>query len=333
MSADPNNLKIVKEISRREILLSVARQPDSSRLFIGSSDAKVYELDLAAEKQEPREFPGHEGYVMGVVLAGEHLVSGAYDGRLIWWDREQRQPRRVVEAHTKWIRGVTITPDGAAVISVADDMVCRVWDAESGELRRELRGHAEKTPQHFPSMLYCAAVSPDGKLVATGDKLGKVLVWELATGNQIASLEAPIMYTWDPTQRIHSIGGIRSLAFSPDSRLLAVGGMGTVNNIDHLEGLARVEIFDWQRNERTHEFKGDSYKGLVEHLEFGPAGKWLLAVGGDQSGFLQFFDLDSGKVTKHDKAPMHVHDLVLDESGEMIYAVGHGKVVVWQMTA
>ena len=94
------------------------------------------------------------------------------------------------------------------------------------------------------------------------------------------------MYTWDPIQRRHSIGGIRALAFSPDGNRLAVGGIGKIGNIDHLEGPARVEVFDWRKGQRTHEFPGDGTKGLVERLLFLPDGDRLLAVGGANDGFL-----------------------------------------------
>ena len=59
-----------------------------------------------------------------------------------------------------------------------------------------------------------------------------------------ATVEAPTMYTWDPTARIHSTGGVRSLAFSPDGSMLVVGGTGKVGNIDHLDAKARIEVFD-----------------------------------------------------------------------------------------
>ena len=327
---DPTKLKTAKEIGRPDILFCVARVPDSTRLWAGSSDGKVYELDPMAEPSQLGETAGHEGYVTGVCLTEKHVVSGAYDGRLIWWDRDTREQVRSVEAHTKWIRGVVASPDSKLIASVADDMVCRLWNAETGELVRELRGHDERTPQHFPSMLYACAFSADGAQLATADKLGRAIVWDVAGGNQLASVEAPLMYTWDPKQRIHSIGGARSVAFSPDGRLLALGGTGQINNIDHLEALARVEVFDWRGGERTHEFPGDEYKGLVERLAFDPEGKWLLAAGGDHGGFVKIFDIEAGKVAKQDKAPMHVHDFAVSEQWDSIYAVGHNKLVVWQ---
>ena len=180
-------------------------------------------------------------------------------------------------------------------------------------------------------MLFCTAISRDGKLLATGDKVGHIVVWDIASGKQLGAVEAPTMYTWDPKARIHSIGGVRSLAFSPDSKLLAAGGIGQIGNIDHLGAQARVEIFDWKKAERTHEFTNDKFKGLVEHLEFHPEGNWLFAAGGDHNGFYQFLDLSAKKVIKQDKAPMHVHDVAFNESYDTIYAVGHGKLVVWKM--
>src|SRR5438552_257273 len=86
------------------------------------------------------------------------------------------------------------------------------------------------------SKVYAVAFSADGYRLATGDKVGHVVVWDVESGKQLTTCEAPGMYTWDPVQRLHSIGGIRSLAFSPDGTRLAVGGMGKVGNIDHLEG-------------------------------------------------------------------------------------------------
>ena len=332
MSFDSKKFKIVKQISRKDILFSVARFENSSRVVVGSSDAKLYTLDALAEKPEAKAWEGgHQSYVSGLVMTPKHVVSGSWDGKLIWWNREKGKPEKQVDAHKRWIRRLTQSPNGKMIASVSDDMVCRLWDSTSGKLIRELKGHKPRTPHHFPSMLFTVRFSPDGKYLATADKVGHIVVWEGATGKQLKTMEAPKMYTWDPKQRIHSIGGIRSIAFSPDSKQLAVGGIGQIGNIDHLGAMARLEVFDWQKGERTHEFPGDKYKGLIERLHFDKDGKWLFAAGGDHGGFFKFFDLKTKKVVHQDKAPMHVHDVEFDEKQSHLYAAGHGKLVVWKL--
>ncbi len=328
-SAIPENFKVIKQLARPDIVFALARKPHSGRIFCGGSDFSVYDLDLDLARPEPKELGRHESYVTGLALAGNTLVSGGYDGRLFWWDIDSRSMIRDVTAHSKWIRRVAATPGGDIFASVADDMVCRLWEVSTGRMICELRGHAEETPAHFPSMLYALALSADGSHIATGDKLGHIVVWDRESGRSLATLEAPDLYTWDAVQRRHSIGGIRALAFSPDGRYLAAGGSGRISNIDHLDGQARVEVFDWRKGERTHVFVSDKFKGLVHRLCFHPQGDWLLAGGGgDKDGFLMFCELTASKTLAQEKSPMVIHDLALDENADTIYAVGHHKVMV-----
>ena len=177
-------------------------------------------------------------------------------------------------------------------------------------------------------MLYAVAFSADGKWLATGDRTGRVLVRDATKGQIAATIETPVMYTWDPTARRHSIGGIRSLAFSTDSSQLAVGGMGKVGNIDHLEGMSRIEVFSWQAGTRRFEIEDSKYKGLVESLQFGPGDAYLVAAGGDNSGFVSVWNMADGKLLIQDQAPMHVHDFELSADGRSLIAVGHQQGAV-----
>ncbi len=331
MAALPEKLKLAKEMGRSEIFLSLARVKESGRLFLGASDGKVYDIDLLAEKPEFKSWDGHSSYVTGLALSGETLVSGSYDGKLIWRNITSGEIIRTVEAHAKWIRKLAISPDGHRFASVADDMVCRVWEIETGKLVHELKGHESQTPNHFPSMLYTVAISPNGQHLATADRVGRICIWDYASGNKVTTIDAPGFYTWDPKQRIHSIGGIRSVAFSPDGEKLVAGGIGHIGNIDHLDGPSRVEVFSWQTGEKLHEFLGDA-KGLVESFAFGPEGKWVIGVGGDNGGLIQVYDLEAKKVARSDKAPMHVHAAVLNETADKLFACGHGKVGVWELS-
>jgi WD40 repeat protein len=330
--ASPDKLKLLKEHGHKAITFAIARVPDSSRVYLGCSDFKVYEADVAATKFEPKELYAHGSYVTGVALAGKTLVTGGYDQKLTWYDTDVGKVIRSVElAHAKWIRGVFASRDGKVIASVADDMVCRFWDAASGKLFDYQVGHAAKTPHGFGSMLYTAAFTPDGKHLATGDKVGIIRVWEVFSGKQVSEMEAPIMYTWDPVQRLHSIGGIRSLAFSPDGKTLAVGGTGKIGNIDHLEAKARIELFDWTAQKRLTEYASDKSQGIVNHLEYSPDGSWLLAAGGANEGILILLDADAKKVLRQEKAGMHVHDGAISENAETIVLAGHNKIAVYEM--
>jgi WD40 repeat protein len=323
-------LKFLKEHSSKEIFFCLARVAGSGRCFVGASDGNIYDVDPLAEKFESRPLPGHASFVSGVALAGDVVVSGGYDCKLLWRSLDGQVVQAVENAHSRWIRKVVVSPDRRLVASVGDDMVCRLWEAPTAKLLFELRGHEEQTPHHFPSMLYTCAFSGDGQLLATADKTGRISVWDVSTSLRLKQLEAPGFYTWDQRQRIHSIGGIRALTFSHDGKTLAAGGIGKISNIDHLDGAARVELFDIDSGQSTHVFSGEG-KGLIEHLVIHPEGKWLLGLGGDNAGLWQLYDLAERKVIRSEKAPMHVHAATLNDDATQLFSVGHGKIVVHQL--
>lgn len=319
---------IEKSFDLPGVAFCTASGPQSAELYFGSSDFNVYRIDTSMEKPvaTPLSDARHTSYVTGMVRAGKTLVSGGYDGSIIWWDIDSGATRHQAgTAHAKWIRRLALSPDGSMVVSVADDMKTKLWEAESGRMIAEWGGYEDKTPHGYPSMLYAAAFSHDGLLLATGNRTGITLIREVASGKTVATLETPVMYTWDPKARRHSIGGIRSLTFSNDSDLLAVGGMGKVGNIDHLGGKSRIEIFDWKNAERTHEIEDDKYKGLVERLQFSSDNQRLIAAGGDHRGFVSMYNVSDGALIAQEKAPMHVHDFATNVDTTQLQAVGHGK--------
>ena len=199
-----------------------------------------------------------------------------------------------------------------------------IWDALTARLIHSLEGHAKQSPQGFSSMLYTCAFSPDGTLLATADRIGEILLWELPSGKLLQKMSAPAMYTWDEVQRLRSIGGIRSLAFSTDQQTLAVGGMGHVQNVDGLGGKARVEWFDLQSGEPSGLFESDSHNGLVESLQYHPSEPYLIAAGGSGKGFLMLL------------TPSHEawrnHPVCADRTGEdanSLLAVGNLRTAEW----
>jgi WD40 repeat protein len=315
----------------------------TGRLYAGSDDNAIHVFDPAATKKEAiARWTKHENYVAALVQVRRFVVSGSYDRRLIWWGVESGQVVRTVEAHQGWVRDLVATPDGACVASVGDDMLVKIWDTDTGRLVRTLAGHATRTPQGHVTALYAVAISRDGKYLASADRVGEVRVWETDTGKLAQRFEVPVLYTYDPRQRKRSIGGIRTVAFSPDGRQLAMGGIGQVGNVDGLSGPATVEVWDWREPQQRFTAGAQGHKGIINHLRFHPAGGWLLgAGGGSDNGFLAFWKLDTpadaGKAGSPSlpgqrlKMDGHLHRFCLNAAGTALYAAGYRKLEVWSL--
>ncbi len=340
-------LKPLSDISTPEINLAITRSmvsmaDDQRIIVVGNSAGQLVEFDFSsqnstsekAKSEKPTSRPfesGHSSYVTGVAWTKGGIVSVGYDRKMIWWDPLERTVLREIIAHDKWIRRIAVSPDGTTIATVADDMHCKLWNAISGELKFVLDDHQPVTPHHYPSMLYAVAFSASGEQLATGDKVGHIAIWETQTGRKLGELESPGMYTWDPKARRHSIGGIRSLAFSHSGSSIAVGGIGAIGNVDHLDGPARVEIFDWQQAKSLVQLSDTAMKGLVEQLHFSNDDSQLITAGGDNNGFITVYDLATNKIDVQAKAHQHLHGMIVDEASQRLYAAHHGKVSMWEL--
>jgi WD40 repeat protein len=366
---DPTKIASKAVFKHPETFLSVCVDHDSGAIYCGSYDRGIHRFKLDGDKLEAvARWEKHESYVssLALVRVGDRrvLVSGGYDGALVWSDAESGEVSRRVTAHAGWLRRICLPPGGERLVTVGDDMLVKLWETKSGALIRSLEGHAKKTPQGHVTALYAVAVSPDGKYVATGDRIGDVRVWEIDDGRPAANFQVPVLYTYDPRQRHRSMGGIRSLAFSPDGRFLAAGGIGQVGNVDGLAGPATVEIWDWKAPRRLASVGAEKHKALINCLVFHPTAPWLIgAGGGGDNGLLAFWKLDElprlaatseppgsprrspgqGNKDSDSDAPGpfpvhrikfdgHAHDFSLSPDATLLYVASYARLEIWRLS-
>jgi small GTP-binding protein len=79
----------------------------------------------------------------------------------------------------------------------------RLWDAESGRIVRELKGHE--------GSIYGMAISPDGRRLATGGAEENIRIWNMEDGKMVAKLEGH-------EEEVNSVG------WSGDGELIVSGG-------------------------------------------------------------------------------------------------------------
>jgi WD40 repeat protein len=321
-------IKSVKTVDLKGDNYSIVAIPDSDLVFVGGDTGKIQAIDMAAEKPTQTGWDAHVSFVTGLVLTARHLVSSGSDHQMIWWDRETRERVRSVP-HPKWVRHLALSPDGQMIASVCDDMVCRLWEAESGKPIRRLEGHVLRTPFHFVSKLYASAFSPDGKLLATVDQAGHALVWETATGRQVADVLAPFFYTHDTNG--HTYGGIRAVDFSPDGRRIALGGnlAGDTSTIGGSKAL--IQVYDWQSGKLASDFRGGNF--FYERVRFHHDGQWLLGMGSAGSGQkLTLVDRDGLSSAAEADVKGVMFDLWLSKQSDVCFLAGRGSVTKWSIS-
>lgn len=181
------------------------------------------------------------------------------------------------------------------------------------------------------------AYSSDGKLLASGGRENVIRLFEAATGREIRRFTGHGRRTYnppsDPQSPLDALvsatgeGGVNSVAFSPDGKLLASGGWDDT-----------VRIWDVQTGKELR--KIDAHKAMVGHVRFSPDGKFLASRGG-LDGTLRLWDPVTGTSLQKFVGLSNInpwrfnHDLALDISPDSrtIAATARNAIVLFDVSS
>ncbi|CAK9436055.1 uncharacterized protein LODBEIA_P06130 [Lodderomyces beijingensis] len=130
---------------------------------------------------------GHESSVWDakIVAPDQYLTAGA-DKTIRLWNFDHEVLKFV--GHTDVVRKLAVLPhDKKEFVSCSNDGTIRVWNLQTGENTKVLRGHE--------SFVYDVALLPDGKLVSTGEDR-TVHVWDLDSGKVVQVITLPCISVW-----------------------------------------------------------------------------------------------------------------------------------------
>jgi WD40 repeat protein len=269
------NLRELRRIIQQGSVISVAFSLDGKLLATGCEDntARLWEV---ATGKEVVAFRGHEKGVMAVAFSpdGRLLATGSDDNTARLWGVATGKEVVAFRGHEKGVMAVAFSPDGKLLASGSDDGTARLWEVASGKEIAVLRGHG--------GAVWSVAFSPDGKLLATGSFDDTARLWEVAMGNQIMifggshedvtkSVEVVKLPTGEEIKmsRVRQEELVKSVAFSPDGRLLAAGSQ--VLAIGSRENTAR--LWEVATGKEIVAFRG--HEAAVNSVAFSPDGKRL----------------------------------------------------------
>lgn len=299
---------------------------------------------------------GHEAFVVSVAVSpdGKVVASGADDQTLRLWDAASGKAIAVVRPidppmQGGWNGGLAFSPDGRTLAAALSAVPLRlyvlgprgkpapgggplkdgghgiafspdgkhfaaarqssvdVWDTASGDKVRTF------TFDRTIGRAWRVAFSPDGKYLAAAlHRYGgremeapRARVWSLETGKEVFA-------GWDTG------GHVNAVAFSPDGKLLVVGGENE-----------QVELYDWGASKRTRTFKVDRH-GLF-CLAFSADGKQLYTGGTEPE--VKCWDVATGKLLgKLEGNTDQVADLALSRDGKVLATAGRDRRVrIWRL--
>jgi DNA-binding beta-propeller fold protein YncE len=233
---------------------SVALSPDGRT---GASDSlnapvKVWDVQTGALKYTLAIY----GQRIAFSPDGNTLATQNGDSEIKLWDAQTGALKQTLSPYGQTedrsrrfeIRDITFLPDGNTLAGAGGALrqvgEIVLWDISSGALQKRLTGHSDIAQK--------VAISPDGKIAASGSLDGTLILWDLQTG-----------------QVKHTLAGhtliMTSLAFSPNNQTLASG------NFDRT-----VKLWDVQTGTLKQTATKDSW--MPQGITFLSDGKTILVA-------------------------------------------------------
>ena len=310
--------------SRGPMVGAMAVAPDGKTIVCGGAYGELRRYDLATGAS--LDDAGHHGPVESLAVApdGKTIATASPDRTVRLWHLPDARQLRVLEAEATYWARACFSRDGKHLLTGGRGAGLRIWNPATGKQQHQLglmqHVQVEMTPWpgrdavavFHPGMLMAVApgtgkeisrtmlpgqsmgvaISPDGRVAATGDVQGNLFLCSAAGGELICRLDLG--------------GAVVPQGFSPDGLLLAcqVRGKRTDRGLRYGPGDARLNVLEATSGRTAFTLTGragrsDANGRVVDPgagvacSRFSPDGR-TIAVG-TEDGILRLWNLPQGR--------------------------------------
>jgi WD40 repeat protein/tRNA A-37 threonylcarbamoyl transferase component Bud32 len=259
---------------------------------------------------------GHKGEVRSVAFLpdGNTIASSSRDGTIRLWDVATMREKQQLSGLRTFAITTACRADGRLV--VADD--CENGTVSLWNLGGDAPQHRSIRVQPATARwLHCAALSPEGRYLATANPDGTVYLLRLAEPGEVYEVPQPMVELQPKATLAAHDGAVTWTAFFADGKTLATAGK---------DGVLKL----WSVAEVKERWHITAHDGGVRVLAMTGDGKTLATAGFD--GVIRLWDAD-GK--KRHELPGHkggVAPLLFTANGEQLFSGGaDGCVRIWNV--
>lgn len=285
-------------------LRTVAFSPKGFELVTAGEDRAIVKWDKdGKEKWRVREAHGGDIWCVAFDPSGELLASASEDGTVKLWEVATGENVGVHE-HAGQVWCVAFSPKDADTVTLASassDRSVKVWSVDKDTPLRSLE---------LGNSVWSVAYSRDGSMLACGDVLGGISLWDTAEGQKLGETTA------------HQ-KAVSAIAFAPESSHLVSAGQ---------DGDVKLWTVDRNTGEITLEQVAHHHEFGANHVSYSPDGGLIASVGSDEKLYL--WDVEAKKAVLEVEAHRNkVFCVAFNRQGDLLAtAGGEGAVKLWEVS-